>query len=68
MHTFAFPLQAALKIAADKTAVIDDDRAITYTELHERCRQLAGGLRALGLKQGDRVAILAANSGRYIET
>ena len=68
MHTFAVPLQAALKIGADKTAMIDGDRSFSYRELDGRCRALAGGLQALGLKQGDRVAILAANSHRYIET
>ncbi|MEZ5550800.1 MAG: AMP-binding protein [Pseudomonadales bacterium] len=68
MHTFAVPLQAALRIAADKVAVIDGDRSITYEELHERVRALTGGLRALGLQRGDRVAILAANGHRYIET
>ena len=64
MHTFAVPIQAALKIAADKIAVIDGDRSITYRELHDRCQALAGGLKALGLKTRDRVAIPSANGHR----
>src|SRR4051794_37974098 len=33
----------------------------------ERCRRLAAGLGALGLKRGDRVAVVARNSHRYLE-
>lgn len=68
MLTFADPLRRALQIAADRTAVIDGDRSFTYTEFNNRCERLAGGLYGLGLKAGDRVAILAGNSHAYIET
>ncbi len=68
MLTFADPLRRALQIAANRTAVIDGDRSFTYTEFNERCERLAGGLYGLGLKAGDRVAILAGNSHAYIET
>ncbi len=68
MHTFADPIKAAVRQAPNKTAVIDGASSFTFTELHERCARLAGALGGLGLERGDRVAILAGNSHRYIET
>ncbi|PNY80223.1 long-chain fatty acid--CoA ligase [Deinococcus koreensis] len=38
-----------------------------YGEVADRARQLAGGLLALGLNPGDRVATLAVNSFRHLE-
>src|SRR5882724_3619718 len=40
----------------------------SYGALAERAARLAGGLRALGLKPGDRVAIIAKNCIEYLET
>ncbi len=68
MHTFADPLKAALQLAPDKTALIDGDRSLTFADLARRCRLLAGALHTLGVRKGDRVAILAANGHRYVET
>jgi len=68
MHTFADPLKYASRMAPDKTAIIDGSSSINYAELKRRCSLLAGGLQALGLTKGDRVAILANNGQRYIET
>jgi len=68
MHTFADPIKYASRMAPIKTAVIDGLESISYAELHRRCRLLAGALQELGLEKGDRVAILANNCQRYIET
>ncbi len=68
MHTFADPIKYASRMAPIKTAVIDGLESISYAELHRRCRLLAGALQELGLEKGDRVAILANNGQRYIET
>lgn len=67
MLTFADPLRRALQIASNRTAVIDGDRRFTYTEFNQRCERLAGGLYGLGLKAGDRVAILSGNNHTYLE-
>ena len=68
MHTFYHPLQHALQNGAGRVAIIDGDSTFTFAQLAQRCSRLAGGLRGMGLAAGDRVAILAANSHRYIET
>ena len=68
MHTFADPIRTAVRLAADKVGVIDGEASFTFRELHQRCAKLAGALAGLGLNKGDRVAILAGNGHRYIET
>lgn len=68
MHTFADPLARAVQVAADRTALVDKGQTYTYTELQDRCARLVGGLRALGLQKGDRVAIWSDNCHEYIET
>ncbi len=48
-------------------ATLCGERIRTWLELRERVARLAGGLRSLGVGPGDRVAILALNSERYLE-
>ena len=67
MNTFADPLARAHRVAARRTAVVCGQERLAYDELVARCRKLAGALATLGLKPGDRVAVLAANCHRYIE-
>ena len=49
------------------TAVIDGDRSLTYAALDERSSRLAQGLLGLGLRTGDRVAVLLGNRLEYCE-
>ena len=42
-------------------------RRRTWIEVRDRVARLAGALSALGFKPGDRIAILALNSDRYLE-
>ncbi|MGE0138937.1 MAG: class I adenylate-forming enzyme family protein [Ilumatobacteraceae bacterium] len=67
MHTFADPLRRALTVAPDEIAVVSGDHRLTYAQTWDRCCRLAGALFGLGLQPGDRVAIVAANSHRYLE-
>jgi len=65
--TLADPIDHARRVHAGKVAVVDGDVRLDYATLHDRCLRLAAGLEALGVKKGDRVAILAANSHRLFE-
>lgn len=51
----------------DNTAVVCGDRRYTYAQFAERAGRLAGALRALGVKPGDRVAFLSPNCHRLLE-
>src|SRR4051812_46637529 len=67
MITLADPLDHARACFGDRVAVIDGDRRLSYRELADRCTRLAAGLASLGVRHGDRVALLAANGHRYLE-
>jgi acyl-CoA synthetase (AMP-forming)/AMP-acid ligase II len=67
MLTLADPLEYARTCFADRVAVIDGERTITYAELGQRCDRLAAGLAKLGVVHGDRVAMLSANSHSFLE-
>ena len=51
----------------DATTSIFGARRTTWSRTVDHAGRLAGGLRALGVKAGDRVAVLASNSDRYLE-
>jgi long-chain acyl-CoA synthetase len=60
----------AIRAAAPDVAApasIFDGRTRSWGELMDRAARLAAGLRDLGVGPGDRVAVLAANSDRYME-
>lgn len=67
MITLADPIAHARTCFGDRVAVVDDERNMTYAELAERCGRLAGGLMSLGVRPGDRVALLSANGHRFLE-
>lgn len=60
-------LDRAAYVFADRTAVIDGDVSLSYSELAERSRRLAGALAGLGVAPGDRVAALCSNSHVMLE-
>src|SRR5580700_2463297 len=51
----------------NRIAVVDGARRFTYAELNERVHRQASALRALGVRPGDRVAVLAPNSVAALE-
>jgi long-chain acyl-CoA synthetase len=61
-------LHRALQRHPDKAALVDESRRLSFRELHARVARLAAGLQRLGVRPGDRVAVLALNRGRYVET
>jgi long-chain acyl-CoA synthetase len=62
-----WPLRRAARVAPKQPAVRFEDVELTYAQTWERCRRLAGALRGLGVERGDRVAVVAQNSHRYLE-
>jgi fatty-acyl-CoA synthase len=49
------------------TAVVVDDKRLTYAELNARVNRLAHALVGVGVGRGDRVAALMFNSNEYME-
>ncbi len=51
----------------NKVALICGERSLTYAELNARARRVANALGKLGVKAGDRVAVMAYNSMELLE-
>ena len=64
---FGIYLQRAARQWPDQPAVLYRDRRLSYRQLEERSNRLAHALRALGLKRGDRVAIVSPNRPEIVE-
>lgn len=64
-------IKEALSLAAylypDKVGVEDLDRAMTFKSYNERCCRLANSLLDMGLKKGDRFAVIAYNCVEWME-
>ena len=54
------------KDLAGRTAILYEQRQISYAELRDQTLALARGLLALGVEQGDRVALLLNDSPEFI--
>jgi long-chain acyl-CoA synthetase len=67
MYPLAHILQRAIALYPARNAVVDGSVRLNYRELGNRVHRLAAALHQLGLKRGDRVAILDWNSHRYLE-
>lgn len=66
LHLTQF-IERAARHAGDKEAIRFEERQSTRASLNRATQELAGGLRTQGVGAGDRVAILALNSDRYVE-
>ena len=60
-------IERRARIDPDRRAIITGDHPVTYAELAERIRRLAGGLSRLGVVRGDRVVWLGPNHGAFLE-
>jgi acyl-CoA synthetase (AMP-forming)/AMP-acid ligase II len=60
-------LRRAVQLNGQGTATVFASRRQTWREFEDRIACLANGLLGLGVNAGDRVAILALNSDRYLE-
>ncbi|MGY0065004.1 acyl-CoA synthetase [Streptomyces sp. LZ34] len=63
----SWPVRRARK-TPHRTALVHQDRTISYAELYERTTRLAHALRTAGIRRGDRIAYLGANHPSYLET
>ncbi|MFC9833736.1 long-chain-fatty-acid--CoA ligase [Rhodococcus sp. NPDC127530] len=61
------PLHRALQQRPNGIMTICGDRVRTTTEVADRVARLAGALRGIGVREGDRVGLLALNSDRHQE-
>jgi len=53
---------------AGKTAIVMGERRLSYAELDEASNKFANALIKMGVRKGDRVAILSANSPEFVTT
>jgi long-chain acyl-CoA synthetase len=60
-------LHRSMQRHPDKIATGTLGRTQTFRQLTERVARLAGAFKELGVRKGDRVAMLALNSDRYVE-
>jgi fatty-acyl-CoA synthase len=60
-------LNRAADFFGDRLAVVHGERRYTYREFRDRARRLAHALAKAGIRRGDTVAILAANSPALLE-
>jgi long-chain acyl-CoA synthetase len=66
-NVMAASLERGLSSCPAAPAIICGTAEFTYTEFTSRVRRLAGALRTLGLKPGDRVAAVSTNCHRILE-
>jgi len=60
-------LHRAIQSRPNDIAVRGPGQSLTFGQLADRVARLAGALQQLGLKDGERVALLSLNAVRYIE-
>jgi len=63
-HLFDVPLQ----VQPTAPAVLQADVVLTFKELDDRCNRMANALVSLGIRPGDRVALMFTNDYRFIES
>jgi acyl-CoA synthetase (AMP-forming)/AMP-acid ligase II len=51
----------------ERTALVDEEKRFSYREVNARVNSLANSLKSLGVKKGDRVALLSPNRHQMIE-
>ena len=60
-------LERAASVFPERTAIVHGERRIDYAEMFARCRRLASALARHGVRPGDTVAAVAANTPAMLE-
>jgi len=58
---------ANARLFPHKVGIVDEHDSLTWKEVNNRVNRLANALQGLGLKKGDRVAMLSGNSHQFAE-
>ncbi|MFH1484587.1 MAG: long-chain-fatty-acid--CoA ligase [Chloroflexota bacterium] len=67
MNTTEF-LEISSAICPDRPAIIFEDKKTSFADLKDRVNRLANGMAKLGVKKGDRVALVQVNTNQCVET
>ncbi|MBI4590435.1 MAG: AMP-binding protein [Candidatus Rokubacteria bacterium] len=67
IHPYAYYVGRAARWYPEQVAVIEGESRLTYGELDGRVSALAHALQALGVRHGDRVGVLQANTHQFME-
>jgi long-chain acyl-CoA synthetase len=67
MLTIAETLEHACRNFPQREALACGETRLTYTDFADRCARLAAAMQNLGMKPGDRIAVLGANCHRFVE-
>lgn len=70
METPLSPLdfaRRARRLYPEREAVVDGQLRLTYREFFERCDRWSAALQQLGVRQGDRVALISPNTHSHLE-
>ncbi|MBU2645309.1 long-chain fatty acid--CoA ligase [bacterium] len=62
----AFLAKRAL-LSPNKLAVVCENVRLTFREANARANQLAAAMRSIGIKQGDRVGVMALNEPEFVD-
>ena len=60
-------LRRSATVFPERLAIVDGETRLSYRDMYDRVRRQAGMLRALSVKPGDRVAVLAPNARMLLE-
>ncbi|MCH9674026.1 MAG: acyl--CoA ligase [Gammaproteobacteria bacterium] len=66
MSTVASQFESTARLFPTSPALVEGERVTTYAQLSGQARRIASWLDAHGVQRGDRVALLAENSGDYL--
>ncbi len=67
MYTLGDIPRKSARLWPDFEATVFEGTRLTHRELNSRVNRLANGFVEMGYREGDRVAVLAANSHKYLE-